>query len=262
MRWTTLLGSACLLSVVACATGAPPGAGDDQNQRPDAQSTPIDAPPGTIDAPPIDAPPIDAMPIDAMPIDAMPIDGPPQPVNVTLNESTSSTITAQNTVACASGTTGYTRDNSFWRMFPMTALGVAGQMTVNNVTIGIEDSEPGGSTQTVTVNLYTLTGAMETGTRTLLRSQNVSVGAVSAVSFPVAISPAVVVPAGSQLVVEVHSNDGNSAGNIFYLGSNAAGESYPSYLSSSVCSQTTPATFASLGYANVQLVMSVSGTTP
>ena len=70
MRWTTLLGSACLLSVVGCATGAAP-AGDDQNGSLDARSTPIDGPPGTIDAPPIDAA-IDAMPIDAMPIDATP----------------------------------------------------------------------------------------------------------------------------------------------------------------------------------------------
>ncbi len=257
------------MALAACATGTS-GAGDDTHQQqPDAAQRPIDAPSQNIDAPVPDAmpphndaAPIDAPSIDARPPDARPIDAPPTPQPVTLSESTATTITAGNTVACSNNTTGYTDDNSFYRNFPLANFGITQTLTVTNVTFGIEQSTPAGATQNVDVNLETLTGTMETGTRTVLRTQTVPIGNISAVSFPVTFSPPVVVPAGSQLVVELHSPDGTTAGNIFYPGSNSAGESAPSYISAAACSVNAPATYASIGFANVQLVMSVGGTTP
>jgi len=68
------------------------------------------------------------------------------------------------------------------------------------------------------------------------------------------------VPAGTaQLVMELFTPDGRSADRLFFVGSNAAPESEPSYLSAPTCEVNTPATAASLGVPEMHLVFRVSG---
>jgi len=66
-------------------------------------------------------------------------------------------------------------------------------------------------------------------------------------------------PAGSQLVVEVFTPDGEVAGNLFFIGSNTAAETGPSYLSAAACGVVTPTTTAALGFPNMHIVMNVNG---
>ena len=66
-------------------------------------------------------------------------------------------------------------------------------------------------------------------------------------------------PAGSTLVVEISSPDLSGVG-AFFIGSNAAGQSDPSYLSSASCGIAQPTDFAAIGFPNIHVVMSVSGT--
>jgi hypothetical protein len=63
----------------------------------------------------------------------------------------------------------------------------------------------------------------------------------------------------NQLVVEVFTPDGESAGNLFFIGSNTAAESAPSYLSAAVCGVPTPTTTAGIGFPNMHVVMTVNG---
>jgi hypothetical protein len=66
-------------------------------------------------------------------------------------------------------------------------------------------------------------------------------------------------PAGSQLVVEVFTPDGETAGNLFFIGSNASPETGPSYLRAAACGVTNPTTTSALGFPNMHIVMNVNG---
>src|SRR4029078_2369356 len=68
------------------------------------------------------------------------------------------------------------------------------------------------------------------------------------------------VPAGtSELVMERFTPDGQTAGNLIFVGSNTAPESGPSYLSAEACGVTTPTTTAALGFPNMHIVFNVNG---
>ncbi|HQX65589.1 MAG TPA: proprotein convertase P-domain-containing protein, partial [Dokdonella sp.] len=123
----------------------------------------------------------------------------------------------------------------------------------------IETAAGAGGTQPVTVNLYTGTGAFPGtfGSYTQIASSAISVPDQAATIFPAAISG--LATAGSNLVVEVFTPDGQAAGNSFFIGSNAAGETAPSYLAAAGCGLTAPATTASIGFPGMNIVMNVVG---
>ena len=229
-------------ALAACATGGSPQTGDDVDD-PDAADIP-----GDPDARDIDAPP----PIDAM------------PVPVTLTQSTSNTITAGNSLVCATGDpVQFTVENQFYRSFRLVDHGVPGQLTVTRVDIGIEEADTVAGQQTLTLTLYTAAGMFPGGALTQLHSQPVVVPDQSLTILPVTLSSPVIVPAGAELVVEVESPEHTVAGNFFFPGSNALGESRDSYIMAAGCKITTPVTYATVdGAAMVHLVMSVSGTAP
>lgn len=257
-------------ALAGCAQGSSPGTGDDVGDdivEHDAPPADPDAAPSTdgptID-PHIDAADIDAAPIDAMPIDAMPIDAPPAPVAVTLTQNTATTVTAGNSVSCHAG--GITADNSFYRVFTLANHGVSGQFTATRVDFGIEEINAGtGTTLNVDVRLHRLNGAMTLANLTQVHTQSVPLNeTLDLQNVSITLSAPVVFAAGSTVVLEVHVPDGDAAQNTFFLGSNAAGESAPSYLRTPDvnCGVPEPATYASLGFPNVHLVMSIAGTTP
>ena len=172
--------------------------------------------------------------------------------SITLTQSSSQTITSGNSVSCNAG--GLHTDNSYYRSFPLSA-----DINVCEVQFGIETAAGAGGTQPVTVNLYTGTGAFPGtfGSYTQIASSAISVPDQAASIFPAAISG--LATAGSNLVVEVFTPDGQTAGNSFFIGSNAAGETAPSYLAAAGCGLTAPATTASIGFPQMQIVMNVVG---
>jgi hypothetical protein len=256
----------CVTSLAACATAQSGGddivAIDARNVTIDAPIGSIDAPPGTIDAPPgtIDAP---TTPIDAR-IDAptTPIDAPPTTQTITLSQSSSTTITSLNSVACSDTTFGYTRENSFYRVFRLTDFGVNTAFTANRVDVAVEEATAGiGSTQPIQVRLYTLTGTFILPNLTAIAGQTVTVpNSASLTVMQVTLSPPGVAAAGSTIVAEILSPDGSAAGNVFYPGSNASAETGPSYIRAPDCGAAQPATFASLSQPQVHLVLTVTGT--
>lgn len=171
---------------------------------------------------------------------------------ITLTQSTSQAITAANSVSCNAG--GLHTNNSYYRSFPLAA-----DINVCEVQFGVETAVGATGSQPVTVNLYTGTGAFPGtfGSYTQIASNALSVPDQAASIFPAPISA--LATAGSNLVVEVFTPEGQTAGNSFFIGSNADGESAPSYLMAADCGLTAPATTASIGFPQMQIVMNVVG---
>lgn len=173
----------------------------------------------------------------------------------TLTHSTSQTITALNSVSCNAG--GLHTDNSYFRAFSLGSF--PDGFDVCAVQFGIETATGTGGTQPVTVNIYANTGAaFPAGTRALVGTAAVSVSdqSLSILEVPVAAA----VPAGAELVAEVFTPDGQTAGHSFFIGSNALGETGPSYLQAADCGITAPTASGSIGFPNMQFVMNVLGT--
>jgi hypothetical protein len=268
MRKPTFMLALFALAFAACAQGSAGGSidgavtGDD---TPDAEEQHVDA----ADPDAMEINPIDASDIDAIPIDAMPIDGPPAPVPVTLNQNTNQTlITLLNSVTCNQTGTGYTTDNQFYRVFTLANEGVPGQFTATHFDFGLEEIDAGGAATTLNVDirLHTLTGAFTTGNLTLRHSQVVTLNeTLDNTIQAITLSSPVVFAPGSTVVAELHVADGVAASNIFFPGSNTAGETQPSYVraaGASACNINEPVTYASLGFPSVHMLIKLRGTTP
>jgi hypothetical protein len=203
----------------------------------------------------------------------------------TITHSSSQAITPLNSISCNDGFAH--TDNHYWRAFSLLSFGISGSFDVTSVDIGIEDAiagtggagstvrsisprkpgtgktsgqAPTGGLQPLTVNLYTSSATFPTGfpgSLTLIGTASVMVSDQSStiLNIPVFGTAA----AGSELVVEVFTPDGNKAGNLFFIGSNTAAETGPSYLSAADCGVPNPTPVAALGFPNMHIVMNVNG---
>jgi len=198
-------------------------------------------------------------------IDAMPAD-------VTVTESTSLGVAANKSAACgvdddgSSYTPIITAENSYYRVFDLPALGVPGQLTIEHVDFGVQNAAAVDGSQTVQLRLSTLSGGFQIGNLTPRGQQDVVIVDQVQTLVGVTLAPPVVIPAGSQLVVEIFVPDSTLAGsgerNVFFVGANASTESAPSYARAPSCGVPQPTTFAALAYPDTHVVMQVSGTTP
>ena len=180
----------------------------------------------------------------------------------TITQSVSQEIISGNSVACNNGTA--TAQNSYWRAFDMNIFTGGQEYDVTSVSFGIENASSGSGTgQPITVNLYTNSGGpFPAGTRTLLATTGpfmVADQQVTVLEVPLVTS----VPAGtSELVMEVNSPDGRMDGNVFFIGSNADGQTGTSYLSSADCEPPDPTDLTELGFPNMHIVFNVNGSCP
>jgi hypothetical protein len=134
------------------------------------------------------------------------------------------------------------------------------QYDVTSVSFGIEAARSGtGLGQPLTVRLYTNTGGVfPGGSRTQIAAISLTVmdTTPSFLNVPLAVT----VPAGtSEMVMEVFTPSGQDAGNAFYIGSNAAAQTRPSYVSAATCGYPTPTDTAALGAPNMHIVFNVHG---
>ncbi|MCU1263813.1 MAG: hypothetical protein JWM21_131 [Acidobacteria bacterium] len=204
----------------------------------------------------------------------------------TITHSSSQAITPNNSVSCNNGV-GHT-DNHYWRAFSLPSFSINNTYHVQSVDIGIEQASSGGAMaptrgpstvsrnnrsatqrkgghapagvggQQVTLLLHTNTGgAFPGGTLNFLTSVSLNVADQSGTILNIPINADV--PAGSELVVELFTPDGTAAGNLFFIGSNAAPETGPSYLSAPDCGINSPTTTTALGFPNMHIVMNVHG---
>lgn len=145
----------------------------------------------------------------------------------------------------------------------MAAFNGSQPFVVTSVSFGIDTAQSGtGSGQPLTVRLYTNSGgAFPGGTRTQIAASSITVTdqAQTILSVPLSVT----IPAGtSELVMEVFTPSGVAAGNLFFIGSNTAGQTGPSYVSADTCGTPTPTDAAALGFPNMHMVFNVHGSCP
>ncbi|MBT8379877.1 MAG: T9SS type A sorting domain-containing protein [Ignavibacteria bacterium] len=177
---------------------------------------------------------------------------------ITITHSATQTITSGNSVSCNAG--GLHTDNSYFRAFDLNSFGITNDFNITEVSIGIETCTGAGGTQPITVNLWTSSQPFPTGfpgSVTQIGTATLNVSDQTLTVFPIAVTGTA--PAGSELVVEIFTPDGQTAGNSFFIGSNADGETGPSYLLAADCGITTPTTTGTIGFPNMHIVMNVTG---
>ncbi|CAM3539708.1 carboxypeptidase regulatory-like domain-containing protein [Isoptericola cucumis] len=167
----------------------------------------------------------------------------------TLTHSASQDIVANNSVACSNQVT--TQDNAYLRTFTLSDFGIDGAFDVSAVSFAVEAARVA---QPLTVNLYTLEGDLVYDNLTLVGSAEATVG-TDAGGTVVTVPVVGEVPSGGTLVVEVDV----PAGGWFFVGSNDAGQTAPSYLRSEGCDIPEPTDTAEIGYPGMHIVMNVSG---
>jgi hypothetical protein len=178
---------------------------------------------------------------------------PVSPNATTITHSASQEITELSSASCG-GLAG-TTENHFFRTFTLSDFGIDGDFEVSEISFGVEKA----TAQTLTVNLHTLDGALTFGNLTQIGTADVAIPASTLTMISVPVTGEV--PAGATLVVEVVSANQQANGGVFYIGSNGAGQSAPSYLSATDCSLPEPATTDSIGWPDMHIVMNVSGDT-
>jgi hypothetical protein len=202
----------------------------------------------------------------------------------TVTQSSSQAITSGNSASC--NTANVHRENSYYRAFTLSSFGITNQFDIASVDVGVELADaggtlpppggaatsisknttkpglgaPGATSQPITVKLYTSSMPFPTGfpgslTQIGITNTTVNDTSLSIVNIPVTGSA----PAGSQLVVEVLTPDGTAAGNRFFIGSNAAAETGPSYIRAPICGVVNPTTTAAIGFPDMHIVMNVKG---
>ncbi|GAB3158363.1 hypothetical protein GCM10027059_03000 [Myceligenerans halotolerans] len=164
----------------------------------------------------------------------------------TITHSSSQEIAPGNSVACPAAAT------QVLRTFTLEDFEIGGEFAVTNVSFGVEIADPGTE---VTVNLYTLDGELLYENMELLGSATTTLEDADLTLVDVPVEGTA--PAGSTLVVEVAVDDGPQ----FFIGSNAEGETAPTYLASEQCGNPEPTEVADLGFPDMHVVMNVTGET-
>lgn len=176
--------------------------------------------------------------------------------SIILTESVSQTLIVGNSAACNMG--GIHTDNHYLRIFDLPTFGIDKDFKISNVSFGIEQSIPAGTTQPLQVRLYTLNGIFQFANMTLISTTITDVTSQEMTILNVPVSGTA--PAGSKLVVDIFTPDGEAAGNSFFIGSNNLGETGPSYIAAAECGIPEPTLVANVGYPNMMIVMNVTGT--
>lgn len=198
------------------------------------------------------APPIDGAVGDGTinnPIDGSLIDAAPVPVTLSQNASTAVT---GGSFACVNTGNNRTRENSYYRVFPLADHGVPGSLEVKMVSFAVESAVAGaGTSQAAQVKIGRYAGIAGTQLDlTMITPIN-----AAAVQIPngngttVTVPITGVLPPGSNLVVELAIPDGDATGNQFFIGTNAAGETKPGYIRAPTCTVNAPVGMNALGMA-------------
>jgi hypothetical protein len=171
------------------------------------------------------------------------------------------TITPNNSISCNNGF-GHTENSYLRRFFLDTGHGIVNQFDIVSIDIGVDRSSSASGIQQVNVRGYSIPKGAP------LTFANMSSFVATAIALAdggprivnVGSAGFIADPTTHDLVIEVHTPDGQVDGNLFWIGSNANGETHPSYFAAADCGIPEPTPFADLGFPNVHVVMTVHGT--
>ena len=192
---------------------------------------------------------------------------PPGPASITQNTN-AATITVGNSVSCNNGAAnGFEHtDNSYYRGFTLSSFNPpldSLQFMVQTVQIGVEQANDGaGAGQPITAHVYDSTTNPPTlasiGAPLSSQPVNVADQALSLLNIPLTIQP-VLINASDILVVEIFTPNGSVPNHSFFIGSNALGQSGPSFIRAADCGIAQITNLAAINFANMHIVMTVSG---
>jgi hypothetical protein len=183
----------------------------------------------------------------------------PGPNSITQSNDTT-TITQFNSVSCNAG--GLHTDNSYIRRFFLNAdHGIVSTFDVSSVDWAIETATGANGTQPVDVNLYSIPVGvtMTFANLTPIGSSSISVADTSLSGISTNVAGTIVDPTAEDLVVEIFTPDGQTAGNSLFIGSNANGQTQPSYLAAADCGVSEPTDTAAIGFPDMHVIMVVNG---
>ncbi|MCK7589951.1 T9SS type A sorting domain-containing protein [Subsaxibacter sp. CAU 1640] len=176
---------------------------------------------------------------------------------ITLTQTNSNAIIADNTIACHAN--NVPADNQYFRAFDIAALGYT-QFDVDQVSFGVQMATTIAPGFAIDITIYSNAGgAFPAGTLTEVSTVSVPIVGTDANTIKtVPINATVMAPA--QLVVEINIPDEITPSHTtqFFVGSNSAGQSAPTYFSSVGCGIPV-STLASLGFSNVHVILNVTG---
>jgi len=189
------------------------------------------------------------------------------PDDVTLSQNESDEILDLHSIGCVEqdddGNPVQNRENSYYRMFDLTAEGITGDLEVSSVRIGVESaSTEDGAAQPATVRLHAVAGELELANMTQLATVDVAIESQGGGTIDVPIEATVA--AGSRVAVELFVPD-SDVGRLFFIGTNDQPQRGPSYIRAPAagCDLVEPTDLAVVppGFPDVHIVMSVSGRT-
>ncbi len=179
---------------------------------------------------------------------------------VTLSHSSSSAIATENSVSCnLGGPDFFHAENSYYRVYDLSAMGVSGSFSVQSVIVGIETSAALGATQPATVKIHTLTGPLTVAALNQIGTASTQIANATATTITVPVTATA--PAGSTLVVELLTPNGQATSNSFFIGSNTAAETGPSYIRAPDCGINDPVVADTVAAGAVMhIILDVVGT--
>jgi hypothetical protein len=174
--------------------------------------------------------------------------------NPTINftQNTSNVIDDLNGISCNPA-----GDNVYYRVYDLAALGYTTSLILDTIKFGVESN---GANENVTVSAYTLAGAFTLANLTLLGSVVVPI-TTAPLTMYTANMGGLTVPANSILVV-AYSVPSNNVNSTFFPGSNAAGQSAPSYISTIACGVDEPTDLVDIGFPDTHVIIDFEAREP
>jgi len=164
------------------------------------------------------------------------------------------TVTTPNSVACPAD------NDSYFRRFDVdTDHGISTTFNVTGVDFTTETATGNGGVQDIIVNLYSINNGsmLLLANLTPIGTATISVADGTATVQNVAIT-GTLNGATDDLVVEIVANDTLNA-TTYFIGSNANGQTAPSFLMSAGCGAPEPSDVATLGFPDMHIIMVVNG---
>jgi len=179
---------------------------------------------------------------------------------VKLAQTSNATPVAQNSVACPGDAAGTTADNQYWRRYYFSEYAVTAAAAVSSVDVSIEQTV---GAPNLTVTLYTIPHSITVDTIDVGQLSQIGQAVLASpadaalTSINVPVSATIADPVGTDLVVEVSTDDGSADGTAFFIGSTPSPETHPSFISSSVCG-SSPTTTANIGFPDMHIIQAVN----
>jgi len=157
---------------------------------------------------------------------------------------------------------GYHVENRFFRSYSPAAQMQTANFEIASITFGVENANAPQGAQPVEIRLYSdatpgdpapLAGLTLLHTEMFMVQNNTMALITQTMNPPVPFTVN-----GDDLVVELYYGDGVANMEFFFIGSNQAGQTGPSYLAATGCGTAEPTDIATLGFPNMHIILDVN----